>query len=673
MYLWNLKLWNFRKFGSTSDFDIKKPDLDLNFKEGLNVLIGENDSGKSAIIDAIKLVLRTHSYEWLRITDEDFFHEAERFRIEIQFKELADEEAKNFTEWLGWTGEGEDAKPFLRLIYDVTRKDGRIFPSDVHAGVDDEGYQLTAEAREYLKVTYLKPLRDAKAEFIPKKNSRLSQILQGHEAFRGNEESHYLVKLFKHFNISIEKYFEAKKPIKEDDEQGEGGGQDDSSGGFEDIVYKEGKQLKDEIDKLIHKLYDRTKYSKFSVSGAKLKNILEKLELSIDNEINPGLGTLNRLFMASELLHLEKPDWSGVRLGLIEELEAHLHPQAQMQIVETLQEENKIQLILSTHSPNLASKVKLENLIIFNNNKAFPMGQKYTKLDSADYSFLEIFLDTTKANLFFARGVILVEGWSEEILLPVLAKKAGLNLTEKGVSIVNVANTAFLRYARIFQRKYEQEFSGVKIKVEKDNNGFKTFRDTSEIAENLITEQKEKRYIEWVKVNYTEMNIPVAIITDLDIKPDDENIVENGKTKKDSKTEMKKMKYKGQKVETFVSPHWTLEYCLGLSETLAPYLFEAVKNAVIEMRNAGKSISNITDNFTQKFNSKNQKEIAFEIYNDIILNKNKKARISKPIIAQQLAHIIGEELKKEQPGIAVNNNDEPIKYLIDAIKHACGN
>ena len=166
MYLSNIKLWNFRKFGSISDFDIKKPNLNLNFKEGLNVIIGENDTGKSAIIDAIKLVLKTHSYEWLRVIDEDLYQETERLRIEIQFKDLADEEAKNFIEWLGWTGEGEEAKPYLRLIYDVTKKDGRIFSSDVNAGVDDEGYQLTAEARDYLKVTYLKPLRDAKAEFF---------------------------------------------------------------------------------------------------------------------------------------------------------------------------------------------------------------------------------------------------------------------------------------------------------------------------------------------------------------------------------------------------------------------------------------------------------------------------------------------------------------------------
>ena len=57
MYLANLKLWNFRKFGKRNGLSVDEPHLNLNFTKGLNVLIGENDSGKTAIIDAIKLVL----------------------------------------------------------------------------------------------------------------------------------------------------------------------------------------------------------------------------------------------------------------------------------------------------------------------------------------------------------------------------------------------------------------------------------------------------------------------------------------------------------------------------------------------------------------------------------------------------------------------------------------
>jgi putative ATP-dependent endonuclease of OLD family len=50
------------------------------------------------------------------------------------------------------------------------------------------------------------------------------------------------------------------------------------------------------------------------------------------------------------------------------------------------------------------------------------MGAGYTKLEKKDYKFLDTFLDVTKSNLFFAKGVILVEGWAEEILIPVIAE-----------------------------------------------------------------------------------------------------------------------------------------------------------------------------------------------------------------------------------------------------------
>src|SRR5690606_21486866 len=127
--------------------------------------------------------------------------------------------------------------------------------------------------------------------------------------------------------------------------------------------------------------------------------------------------------MAAELLHLTKSNWFGLRLGLVEELEAHLHPQAQMQVIESLQKQENIQLILTTHSPNLASKVFLENLIICNKNYAYPLGKRYTKLKPSDYPFLERFIDITKSNLFFAKGLIFVEGVSEEIILPAIANK----------------------------------------------------------------------------------------------------------------------------------------------------------------------------------------------------------------------------------------------------------
>ncbi len=600
MYLSNIKLWNFRKFGSNGDIDLENPDLDLSFTNGMNVLIGENDSGKSAIIDAIKLVLKTHSYEWIRVEDDDFFMDTTRLRIELKFDDLKDEEAKNFTEWLGWKGEGEEAMPFLRLIYDISRKEDRILPSDVRAGVDDEGYILNAEAREYLKATYLKPLRDALSELIPKKYSRLSQILSGHEAFLNKGDDHYLVGKSKILDDTIEKYFEGKK-VNDD--------------GIEEELTDDqnGKSLKKEIDSYIRSFYNTSADTQIDVLKGGLKQILEKLELKLRDEINPGLGTLNRLFMAAELLHLKKTNWDGLRLGLIEELEAHLHPQVQLRVIESLSNQKNIQLILTTHSPNLASKVKLENLIITNNCNAYPMGKDYTKLEEPDYLFLERFLDVTKANLFFAKGVILVEGWAEEILIPVISQKIGFDLIENGVSIVNIGSIAFTRYARIFQRE-------------------------------------ESPYLD----------IPVAVVTDLDILPDDENIPEqDGTTGKDRKIHDKEEKYNGQSVKAFISPHWTLEYCIALTNDPFRELFF---NTVKSIRGGG--LSQSFGVFLDQ--NEEDKQFAKSLYQDQII----RPKISKPELAHKFSRAILEDSSINRELLESQNS---IKYLIDAIKYACGN
>ena len=68
MYLSTITLKNFRKYAYDG---VSKHGITVNFHKGLNALIGENDSGKSAIIDAIKLVLQTQSGEFTRVTDEE--------------------------------------------------------------------------------------------------------------------------------------------------------------------------------------------------------------------------------------------------------------------------------------------------------------------------------------------------------------------------------------------------------------------------------------------------------------------------------------------------------------------------------------------------------------------------------------------------------------------------
>jgi putative ATP-dependent endonuclease of OLD family len=67
---------------------------------------------------------------------------------------------------------------------------------------------------------------------------------------------------------------------------------------------------------------------------------------------------------------------------------------------------------------------------------------------------LEVFRKPhNKGKFIFAKGIIIVEGWAEEII-PSISKNIGINLTEKGVSIVNAGSLAYNRYAKkIFLRK----------------------------------------------------------------------------------------------------------------------------------------------------------------------------------------------------------------------------
>jgi len=323
---------------------------------------------------------------------------------------------------------------------------------------------------------------------------------------------------------------------------------------------------------------------------------------------------------------------------LIEELEAHLHPQAQMQVIEKLQTEINKQLILTTHSPNLASKVKLENLIICNKGKAHPMGSSYTKLESGDYYFLERFLDATKADLFFAKGILLVEGAAENILLPTMARVLGKNLTDYGVSIVNVGGVAFLRYANIFLREQNPQ-----------------------------------------------MEVKVSLITDVDVQP-----IECKPTKKvngikgemasdilESKRidtiEEKKSKY-DEPIKSFIAPYWTLEYTIALSclsklFNQAVYICWKSKNRDYVYTNDEKRQyivdANIEyDNWVT--NGQSIEIIAFEIYNNR-LNKGTN-KLSKAVVAQVFAQLL-DEVDLTSYDI---RNDDKLKYLVDAINYATG-
>lgn len=581
MHISELKLWNFRKYGG-EDFDLTKPHLVVPFKKGMNVLIDENDSGKTAIIDSIKYVLKTNAYESIRVQQDDFYNDSDHLRIELLIDDVTDSEASNFTEIMSPREDGGLAN--LKLVLDVVRKDGHIQAYEVKGGNDADGHSLTPLMKDNLRITYLKPLRDAENELTAKKNSRLSQILQSHELLKQNPdgEKHELIKIIEDANADIEAWFE------------------DDTGG--DASHK--KLIKGVIDKFLKLFISDDAESQFLLADPTMKNILERLAISVVDSKNLGLGTLNRLFMATELLHLKKKG-DNLKVCLIEELEAHIHPQAQMKVISALQQEEGVQFILTTHSPNITSKVKLgkdndvNNILMCNSNNVFPLGLGYTKLEKMDYKFLDTFLDVTKSNLFFAKGVILVEGWAEEILIPVIAAKMGLDLTLHEVSVVNVGSTAYLHFARIFMRQAAPE-----------------------------------------------MEVRCAIVTDLDVKPDTANKAQLEKEKRDS-IEGKLGKPLPTNVTLCLAKEWTLEWCLFKSPVLSELFKDSV--AVVHSKTTEFKKDATTHCYKDSFETK-------------LADNLKKRKLDKTAIAL----VLSEKIKEST--LDFNQQDEYIKYLLDSIR-----
>ena len=325
MIVSELRLYDFRQFHGENG----EPGLSVSFHKGVNALIGENDSGKTAVIDALKLVLLTQSNDFVRPCEEDFYFRegstyVDEFRIECVLTDFEPNEAKNFIEYLEFSRLEGRLSYRLRLFFRAWKENNRIF-TDLRVNSPDEGITPDARARELLKAVYLRPLRDAEREMHSGRNSRLSQILLSHKVFR-DRDNHTLKNILLKANEDIEKYF----------------------------TDQEGHEILQIIRNNLTAFHDNTDKGEASLSASdvQLKSILESLSLNAP-EIHPGLGELNLVFIAAELLLLKQDEIGGLKLALIEELEAHLHPQAQLRLISYLQkeyDESGAQIIISTHS-----------------------------------------------------------------------------------------------------------------------------------------------------------------------------------------------------------------------------------------------------------------------------------------------------------------------------------
>lgn len=614
MYLAQLNIENFRIFGSGDRA------LNLPLDPKLTLILGENDSGKSAIIDAIRCVLGSADLDWFRLEGDDFhlkseknedgeltIRRADQLRIECIFKNLNHQEAALFLEWLGIDTVNDEPQYYLRVWLEADRKSsidepgGRITIS-VKAGPDEEGIRFDGPARRNLRVTYLRPLRDAERELSARRGSRLSKILFAHlgpDADK-SEEGQKLVELLDNAHNAVRSGSAVQVPLN-----------DLRESYFDQLQLRGGASVSPDV----------------RIAEANLRSILEQLQLLLADEhgsnekTQHGLGINNLLFMSAELLLLQTLSDFALPLLLIEEPEAHLHPQLQLRLVKFLQEreQDSTQVILTSHSPNIASSISLHQLVMMKDGIAHPMAPFFTKLDPTDYGFLERFLDVTKANLFFAKGVLIVEGDAEQILLPTIAELIERPLDAYGVTIVNVGHTGLFRYSRIFERNDGKDL-GVKVACIADLDAPSDFA-----------------------LNYAKPPAQTA----------QDYVLQEKKSDLESR-------FSGNTTHVFVSPLWTLEHDICLKPQFSVHMHQAIQLAKSDAANK----EGIQDAAEREYDiwineGLDTQDIAARIYEPLY-----NGRASKAETAQYLAYLLKEA--KRPAGEYVEGLPD---YLVRAIEY----
>ncbi|MCK4678002.1 MAG: AAA family ATPase [Bacteroidales bacterium] len=443
MFLKTLNIKNFRAI----------KELIVDFNDGVNILIGENNSGKTAVIDALRICYGYGSQWRAEYVKQSDFHidkhnhtdQLPDVEFHLYFELQQEVEAGWFNDLLSVN---KDNKQELQLHfrYYVDEKRGTERIRYQVWGGDNEGQMITPDVLDLFYFVHLEALRDAVQYLRPIRGNRLGQLYSNLVPDKDRRQ---------------ELASKVRKSLHDDDEWKDL--IEDGKTKVNEHLKKtsiKGKQQNVTIDFLDFEFGRLVEYLKMQMP------VYEEAILNGDGSkqkffqlFQNGLGYNNLIYTATVLGDLKRkrelePE-TYIAL-LIEEPEAHLHPQLQNIFFNYLSILNNLdfQIFITSHSPSITAKATLDSLIVLQNQNAkiHSLSLKNSKLTDNNKKYLHKFLDVTKSQLFFANGVVMVEGISEALLLPELAKIVGedYNLEKNGVELVNINGVAFSHFAHLF-------------------------------------------------------------------------------------------------------------------------------------------------------------------------------------------------------------------------------
>jgi len=488
MHISKVSLINYRNFANAN----------FHFKKGINTIIGENGSGKTNLFKGIRLLLDDTLLSSAYKLNENDFNRAlgdnnwkgHWIIISVEFEELSSDESiqslfihrsgilderpvdkasynlffrpkADIRQKLSELTEGDleglqsildnisitenyetvftgkstadfnDPEAYKELVGDFEKV---AFPSSFDASKFGAKIPHQLSVSKEISFTFIQALRDVISDFHNNRTNPLLTLLKNKSGEISSEDFAPIGETVNLLNESIEELPDIQI-IRED--------------------------IKSTMQDTVGRTYSPSSLSIKSNLPSAAEKLLQSLKLFIgepgedyEGGINElSLGGANLIFLTLKLLEFkyQKSRETFANFLIIEEPEAHIHNHIQKTLFDKLEYGNT-QIIYSTHSTQISEVSNVENINILSKQVNYAeVYQPSNGLSLESIDQIQRYLDAVRTNLLFAKGVILVEGDAEEILVPLMIKKIwGISLDELGISLVNIRSTGFTNVAQLF-------------------------------------------------------------------------------------------------------------------------------------------------------------------------------------------------------------------------------
>lgn len=481
LYISRVVINNFRNF--------RFADVKLGHKQ---VIIGENNVGKTNFLRAIQLILDPTLSDEDRMLQESDFNDSidnpmenkEEILIEVYIDNFEHNKTilTVFQDASVKTKEGKEVLKFTYRFFPYIDDAGNVeYQYNIYKG-NDETKKFGSYERKYLNIKVIKALRDVEGEIRNSRTSPIQKMLKDYaiekqeleciaEAYRKNGEDilnlDELIDLTNNINrrfsmilgnsdfdvslqameINPSKVLSSLKLLMSQRNT------TDISLGLNNILYIS-MILQLLQDKTIPSLIKSEKYIELSAiedsdilndTYEKSKNENYFLKSDITDEQR------NELY---QFMSKNMPISKGVTILAIEEPEAHLHPVNQRLIYKDVIKNSSNSVLFTTHSTQITAIAPIESIVhLHDDGKGGTEIHATAGMSMSDGEFLDVerYLDVKRGEIYLGKAVLLVEGIAEEYLVPKFAELLGKPLDEKGIIICNINCTNFTPYVKLLK------------------------------------------------------------------------------------------------------------------------------------------------------------------------------------------------------------------------------